>query len=196
MQKFSLSEKVAEIKRWHVEDRKFSDIGYHYIIDRNGAIANGRPVDRAGAHVLGHNANSIGVCLIGGFGGTENDKFTDHFTADQAFALHELIEKLKREHSGIKTVSGHNQYAAKACPCFNVPRWMGTGPEQRTSPAQSRTVQMSSAQMFTGVTGGVAAIAALDGVAQLVVIAGAFAVVIAAAIIMRERLKKWAAGHR
>lgn len=192
----SAGDKVAEIRRWHVEDNGWSDIGYHFIIDRDGIVVKGRPLDRAGAHARGRNSHSVGICLIGGFGGSASDKFTDNFTPAQATALRNLIDRLKRDYPTIKVVSGHNQYASKACPCFNVPRFLEGVTEQRTSPAQSRTVQMSGAQMVTGITGGVTAIAALDGTAQLIVIAGAFAVVIAAAIIMKERLKKWAAGQR
>jgi hypothetical protein len=192
----SAGDKVSEIKRWHVQDNGWSDIGYHFIIDRSGIVVKGRPLDKAGAHVRGRNSHSVGICLIGGFGGSENDKFTDNFTPEQATALRNLIDRLKRDYPTIKVVSGHNQYAAKACPCFNVPRWLDSSVEQRTSPAQSRTVQMSGAQMLTGVTGGVTAIAALDGTAQMIVIIGAFVVIIAAAVIMKERLKKWAAGHR
>ena len=42
---------VAEIRRWHVEERKWSDIGYHAVIHRDGAVGYGRPVERTGAHV-------------------------------------------------------------------------------------------------------------------------------------------------
>ncbi|WP_337632460.1 N-acetylmuramoyl-L-alanine amidase, partial [Prevotella sp.] len=51
--------------RWHRE-RGFDSIGYHYIIYLDGSIHFGRPVEQAGAHCKGHNANSIGVCYVGG----------------------------------------------------------------------------------------------------------------------------------
>jgi N-acetylmuramoyl-L-alanine amidase len=63
----STVEKRDEITRWHVEARGWSDIGYHMIIDRDGTRATGRPTFRIGAHVKGHNSNSLGVSLIGGF---------------------------------------------------------------------------------------------------------------------------------
>ena len=43
------TEKVNEVRRWHL-DRGWSDVGYHYLIDRDGTIASGRPVERSGAH--------------------------------------------------------------------------------------------------------------------------------------------------
>ena len=49
------STKVKEVTRWHVEDRGWSDIGYTYLIDRDGTVQDGRPIHRAGAHVKGRN---------------------------------------------------------------------------------------------------------------------------------------------
>lgn len=116
------SAKVAEIRRWHVDGNGWSDIGYHYIIDRDGTVAQGRPVERAGAHTKGHNARSIGVCLIGGHGAAATDDFSDHFTVDQAKALDRLLDSLKVRFGPVK-VSGHNQYANKGCPGFDVPTY-------------------------------------------------------------------------
>ena len=56
---------VADIDRWH-RARKFNGIGYHYVIYRDGTVHAGRPVERSGAHCTGHNAQSVGVCYIGG----------------------------------------------------------------------------------------------------------------------------------
>ena len=116
------SEKVAEIKRWHVQDRKWNDIGYHYLIDRDGTIANGRPIEKIGAHVAGHNTGTIGISLFGGHGSAETDQFADHFTQAQEKSLRKLIADL-RKRFGVVKITGHNQYAAKACPGFNVPDW-------------------------------------------------------------------------
>ena len=56
---------VDTIRQWHLQ-RGFSDIGYHYVIYRDGSIHTGRYESIIGAHCAGHNANSIGVCYIGG----------------------------------------------------------------------------------------------------------------------------------
>lgn len=116
------SEKVAEIKRWHVQDRGWKDIGYHYLIDRDGTVAKGRPIDQIGAHVSGHNTGSIGISLFGGHGSAETDMFHEHFTPAQEAALRKLLADLRKQF-GIVKITGHNQYAAKACPGFNVPDW-------------------------------------------------------------------------
>jgi N-acetylmuramoyl-L-alanine amidase len=115
---------VKEIRRWHTEERGWSDIGYHFIIHRNGQIAAGRPITRTGAHTKGRNKGSIGIALVGGRGGDGYDAFLDNFTADQDRELRALIESLKEEFPTISTVSGHNDYASKACPCFDVGAWM------------------------------------------------------------------------
>lgn len=115
---------VKEIRRWHTEERGWSDIGYHFIVHRNGQIAAGRPITRTGAHTRGRNKGSIGIALVGGRGGAADDAFLDNFTADQDRELRALIESLKEEFPTISTVSGHNDYASKACPCFDVGEWM------------------------------------------------------------------------
>lgn len=135
MQGKSLAAKVAEIKRWHTDPkprgRGWSDIGYHYLIDRDGTVMVGRPVERTGAHTRGHNRKTIGVCLIGGHGSSADDDFSENFTASQDKRLNAFIAELKRRHPTIAKVSGHNQYAAKACPGFNVMIWSRRHKEKR-----------------------------------------------------------------
>lgn len=189
--------KVAEVRKWHVQERGWKDIGYHYLIDRDGTVAEGRPLDQVGAHTQGHNTGSIGISLIGGFGSSADDKFQDHFTPQQDFALRKLIDDLKYRFSVTK-VSGHNEYANKACPGFRVKQWIGSEKPkaERTNAAQSTTVQASAVQVASAAGAGVTAISALDGTAQLVVMVLAGIIVLAAVWIMRERLKKWANGIR
>ncbi len=117
------SEKVAEIKRWHVQDRGWADIGYHYLIDRDGTVAKGRPLEKIGAHVQGRNTGTIGISLFGGHGSAATDKFSQHFTPAQEDALLKLIADLRGQYPSITQISGHNQWAAKACPGFNAPSW-------------------------------------------------------------------------
>lgn len=118
-----LHAKINEIRRWH-KARGWRDVGYHYIIDRNGDIGIGRPLGYTGAHTLGHNTGTVGICLLGGHGSSADDKFFDNFTDAQDASLRELIADLKRDFPTISKVSGHNQYATKACPGFRVPRWI------------------------------------------------------------------------
>lgn len=118
-----ISEKRAEIRRWHMEDRGWRDIGYHWVIDRDGKIASGRLETVIGAHVEGHNSGTIGICLIGGHGCSASDQFSEHFTTAQDVTLRGLLQGIGMR-TQISTISGHNQYAAKACPGFHVPTWL------------------------------------------------------------------------
>lgn len=200
------AEKVAEVRRWHTEERVWSDIGYHFLIDRDGTVIEGRPLEKIGAHVKGHNTGSIGISLFGGHGGSAGDQFLDNFTEDQQRSLMQLIHELQDNYPTITKVSGHNQYAAKACPTFSVPAWLeGKRVEfvqevveerGRTSPTQSRTVQASAVQVVTGISGMVGALQALSGTAQIIAIGGAVLVILLGMFIMRERLIAWASGWR
>lgn len=116
-----LVEKVAEIRRWHVQERGWRGIGYHWVIDRDGAVAPGRAETEIGAHVEGHNRGTIGICLLGGYGASAGDPFEKNFAEAQAVAVRRLIGEIKGR-TAILMVSGHNDYAAKACPGFRVRR--------------------------------------------------------------------------
>lgn len=110
---------VDDIRAWH-KLRGFSDVGYHYIVYRDGRIMLGRPVGQIGAHVEGHNTGTIGCCYIGGLTADgKNPK--DTRTPAQVASMLWLTEQLARIHKGVKKVSGHNQYSSKACPSFYVP---------------------------------------------------------------------------
>lgn len=95
-------------------------IGYHYVITTNGTIQEGRPVDSIGAHAVGHNSNSIGICLIGGI--NKSGKSVNNFTPEQFKALKELVDYLKTKYPSIKSVVGHRDLpnVKKDCPCFDV----------------------------------------------------------------------------
>ena len=120
----SAAEVVGEIRRWHTEERGWSDVGYHACVHRSGETAQGRPDWKKGAHVAGHNSTTIGIALVGGRGAVANGKFEDNFTPEQDAALRKLIAEYKEKYPGILKVTGHNDYSQKACPGFNVEEWI------------------------------------------------------------------------
>ena len=120
-------DKAAEIDRWH-RARGWRMIGYHAIIDRDGTVMKGRGDAEQGAHVAGRNAHSLGVSLVGGHGSSATDEFEDHFTASQNTALRNYIRDKKAQY-GIEKISGHNEHSAKACPGFNVAKWLARQPK-------------------------------------------------------------------
>lgn len=108
---------VSQIRQWHLQ-RGFKDIGYHYVIYRDGSIHSGRAENIVGAHCTGHNSISIGVCYIGGCasdGKTPKDTRTDA----QKVALVQLLKDLKNKYPTAK-IYPHYKFAAKACPCFDT----------------------------------------------------------------------------
>ena len=121
----TFAQRFAEIRRWHVQDRGWNDLGYHHVIDRDGAIMAGRKETVIGAHTADQNKNrgTIGICLLGGHGSSENDRFSQHFTPAQDAALRGLIASIGLR-TQIKRVTGHQDYAAKACPGFRVKDWL------------------------------------------------------------------------
>lgn len=119
----TVQEQAQEIRRWHIEERGWKDIGYHWIISRSGSVAPGRAETVVGAHVAGHNAGTIGICLIGGKGSNADDPFLKNFTPAQDATLRQLIQGIGMR-TRITTISGHNDYAARACPGFDVSDWL------------------------------------------------------------------------
>lgn len=108
---------VADVTAWH-RRRGFVTIGYHYLIGLDGTVMPGRPIEQIGAHCRGHNARSVGVCYVGGL---RADGVTpaDTRTEAQRTALRRLVAELLGRFPGAR-VAGHREFAAKACPCFDV----------------------------------------------------------------------------
>ena len=126
--------KTETIKSWHVKGNGWSDIGYHFVIELDGAVKNGRPLHRSGAHTKGHNATSIGICYVGGI--DKDKKPKDTRTEAQRKAMDQLIADLKMDHP-TATIHGHNEFAAKACPSFDVSKEYGA-PKPKVKKAKSK----------------------------------------------------------
>lgn len=109
--------KAADIDRWHRE-RKMKCIGYHYVVDLDGTVEPGRPEIEIGAHCLGHNQYSIGVCYVGGLA-ADGKTPKDTRTAAQKEALLTLLKKLRAKYPKA-SIHGHRDFAAKACPSFDA----------------------------------------------------------------------------
>ncbi len=95
------------------------------MIRASGKVDGGRRLDHIGAHAGGQNGDSIGICMIGGLG--EDWKPTDkEYTEEQWDSLELLVFALQDKLDWGLSVHGHNEYAAKACPCFDVIQWWAT----------------------------------------------------------------------
>ena len=118
------------IKGWHLK-RGFSDIGYHYLIARDGTIVKGRDLDgdglvleEIGAHVAGYNTTGIGICWIGGTKEEAHKEAEDNRTPEQLKTMKILINELAHIYPEAK-IRGHRDFpgVAKSCPCFDVVDW-------------------------------------------------------------------------
>lgn len=116
---------VDRLRELHVNQNKWSDIGYHFYITTDGRLHPCRPLNRNGAHVKGHNTDNIGICLEGGLN-NDTGKPADTYTHNQMVALRDIVDYLQ-DTFGIDNdnVKGHRDWGAnKACPCFEVSKWM------------------------------------------------------------------------
>lgn len=96
---------AADINTWHKE-RGFKEIGYHFVVRRNGKIEPGRSVSKPGAHTRGLNHCSIGICLSG-----HGDLAP--LTQEQHAALVALITELMHKYSvPAQNVIGHREVNA------------------------------------------------------------------------------------
>lgn len=108
---------VETIDQWH-RDRGWSGIGYHFVVYLDGTIRAGRDLEKTGAHVAGRNTGTIGAVYVGGVS-RDGKTAKDTRTPEQRAAMLWLTKAIAEDRR-IKTISGHNQYAAKACPSFDV----------------------------------------------------------------------------
>ena len=145
---------VRDIRAWH-KAQGWADVGYHYVVRLDGTVQEGRPLDQAGAHCKGHNAASIGICYIGGLASDGRTPKDTRTTAQRA-ALRALVTRLQRQYPAA-TVHGHNEFAAKACPCFDVRAEYGTqqaagGSTRLRAFAILAAIAAAASLLFAGVT--------------------------------------------
>lgn len=124
---------VAQIRAMHTA-KGWRDVGYHYVIRRDGRVEKGRPENVMGAHVEGHNDGSLGICLVGG---VKPDMTAEtNFTPAQYLALEQLLRQLKGRFPAAR-ICGHRDLSpdrngngkvergewVKECPTFDVAAW-------------------------------------------------------------------------
>lgn len=107
---------VSVMREWHL-DKNWSDVGYHYFIQRDGEIQQGRPLLRIPAAQKGHNTGTIAICLHG--------LREDLFTADQFNSLRDLCASIDDSYMKSIRFRGHCEVAAKSCPVFDYQTVLG-----------------------------------------------------------------------
>ncbi len=106
-----------DIDRWH-RQRGWREIGYHFVIRRDGTEEPGRRLEQVGAHCKGHNRHSIGICYEGGL--NDEGQGCDTRTPEQKKALRDLVLRLRKRFPKALIVGHHDLDPRKACPCFDV----------------------------------------------------------------------------
>ena len=96
------------IEKYHIEHNGWNDIGYHYLIEQDGSLHKGRGETTTGAHTIGQNEKSLGICLVGNF-----DKYEP--SDMQMKTLNTLLLDINQR-LGITEIKGHNHYSSKTCP--------------------------------------------------------------------------------
>ena len=102
---------IEQIRKWHVDDNGWSDVGYHYFVNKAGEIFNGRPIGKTPAAQGGHNTGTIAICLSG----LKESNFTDA----QFTTLKAMCRTINQAYGGQVTFHGHREVAAKACPVYD-----------------------------------------------------------------------------
>ncbi|QEK13735.1 N-acetylmuramoyl-L-alanine amidase (plasmid) [Crassaminicella thermophila] len=101
------------IRRYHIEHNGWRDIGYHYLITKDGVLHKGRDEKDTGAHTKGENTTSIGICLVGNFDRYEPNK-------KQLDTLYKLLEDIFDRY-GKMPIYPHSKFAPKTCPGTQFP---------------------------------------------------------------------------
>jgi len=101
------------IRNYHINTNGWSDIGYHFgieLIDNSLEILVGRPLLSVGAHTVGQNENSIGICCVGNY---DIVSPTFKMYAKLAELVANLLIVFKLD---INSIYGHRDFAPKSCP--------------------------------------------------------------------------------
>ena len=110
---------VEQCRNDHVKVNGWSDIGYHFLIYRDGSVHAGRALSIAGAHCSGHNTGSIGVCYVGGMDAS-NKNPKDTRTEAQKVAIRAVVEALKAAYPKASAHCHYQYNSGKACPSFKI----------------------------------------------------------------------------
>jgi N-acetylmuramoyl-L-alanine amidase len=108
---------IETIKKWHIEDRGWSNIGYHLFINKQGQIFEGRPLEKIPAAQRGYNTGSIAICVSG--------LKKENFTKEQFESLYSLCCDINKEYNGDVRFIPHNAVSNKSCPVFSIREVLG-----------------------------------------------------------------------
>jgi hypothetical protein len=103
---------IEVIRKWHLA-RGFVDVGYHYMIHKDGSVSKGRSLNVVGAHTEGRNTLSVGIVLAG----------LEEFSPSQFIKLGMLRKEIEQHYGRELKFYPHNYFANKLCPNFPCDLW-------------------------------------------------------------------------
>lgn len=104
---------ILSIHKDHIK-KGWAGIGYHFYVRCDGSVYRGRPIETVGAHCMGKNNESIGVCF-------EGDFTKEPMGKEQLLAGRRLIAFIEECYERNLLVSVHSDFAATACPGDKFP---------------------------------------------------------------------------
>ena len=124
------------IRHWHTDPvskggRGWKQVGYTDMIHLDGRVerlvknnedANVDPWEMTNG-AKGYNAISRHIVYVGGVDANDVKKAVDTRTPAQKEALKRYVLDFHKRFPKVKII-GHNQVANKACPSFDVPKWL------------------------------------------------------------------------
>lgn len=113
----SVTDIIRIVNDWHVKDRGWKQIGYHFVVDPWGNWMAARDINIDGAHVIGHNKGTVGILMVEHTRITRVARMPNYFNLQQAAAVDQIVV----DYDLPKVFAGHNDYAARLCPGFHVP---------------------------------------------------------------------------
>jgi len=110
---------LEDLRKVHMQAGS-ADVNYHYVIERDGQLRQGRNLDHPGNHARGYNRNSIGICMVGGRK-ANTTKAEDNFMPSQYLTLKVLLDGMAKTYPEAE-LCGHRDLdgVTHSCPSFDV----------------------------------------------------------------------------
>lgn len=108
---------ISVVDNYH-RSKGWKGVGYHFYVRRDGTVEIGRRLEEVGAHCVGHNKYSIGICYEGGLNSAAQAE--DTRTPQQVRELRKLVERMHAYFPNAIIVGHHDLNPTKPCPCFDV----------------------------------------------------------------------------
>jgi hypothetical protein len=108
------AQRIEKIRKYHTGEKRWGDIGYHYIVDRAGRVWEGRPIQYQGAHVSQNNEHNVGILVLGNF-----EKQSP--SSAQLKSLYGTVATLTKQYKiRTKMVRSHREINPTTCPGKNL----------------------------------------------------------------------------